>query len=118
MTTRITPLTELLRARKIIENRRHWTRGVAARDRKGIPVTPDDPGASCWCVLGALFRVSADAKQPSTIIAGKKVQLIKSWHLIEAAAGTDRLAEFNDTHSHHEVLDLIDRAIAEARKRR
>ncbi len=33
-----------------------WTKGMLARDAKGLQCHPDDPKAVCWCAWGAIRK--------------------------------------------------------------
>ena len=35
-----------------------WTQGAFAKDAGGDIVTPDDPTATCWCVLGRVAMLT------------------------------------------------------------
>lgn len=43
---------------------RGWTRGALARNAAGAPVSPHDPSAVCWCVLGALDAALGSGHSP------------------------------------------------------
>lgn len=40
-----------------LENPKHWTKGVGARDHEGKHVAVGDPMASCWCLIGTVGKV-------------------------------------------------------------
>ena len=79
----------------------YWTKGAAARDAAGRPVDPYHSSACKWCLLGAMMRDfgpgTASAREVLIAIAGH------------------RLAAFNDTHTHDEVIAKIESAIALAK---
>lgn len=45
-------------ARALIADEATWTKGVAARNRDGAPVTSTDPEAVCFCTIGAISRAA------------------------------------------------------------
>lgn len=51
--------TVLNAAADLIEPEGRWTQGTLARDEAGLEVhNPDDAEAYCWCVAGAIQRVT------------------------------------------------------------
>lgn len=49
---------EILRAAATLLIRQGWTQGVTARDAFGLPTFAGLPEATCWCMLGAIAKVS------------------------------------------------------------
>lgn len=49
------PSEILLEARERIAAPGRWTSGVFARNKRGVVTTPGHPGATCWCMLGAIY---------------------------------------------------------------
>lgn len=90
---------QLQAVRAVIEKPENWTQGMAARIADGTPTYSADPRATCWCLVGAAFKCDID---------GIEFCL----PLIELVG--DNLATFNDTHTHSEVLALLDSAIERA----
>jgi hypothetical protein len=46
--------------------RRGWTTGASARDEQGYVVRVASPEACCWCVAGAVQKVTHDTDLPLT----------------------------------------------------
>lgn len=64
-------VSEILdKAADLIEPVGRWAQGDMARDRKGRPVSPLSPKASCFCIAGALDRVAGGAFVPARVDAG------------------------------------------------
>lgn len=101
--------SEVLRkARALIDKPESWTQGAYARTADGKDLPPKDEQACAWCILGAVHQV-ADG-------GGVSVDAIET--LVKALpTATAHLPNFNDTHTHAEVLSLFDRAIAAAEAR-
>ena len=100
----MTPLQTLKAARDLISDPARWTQGWFAKNERGLNVSEDHPDACCWCVLGAMKRVSSSSigfHQAAAILRNRSM-----FRLFD-------LSEFNDTHTHAEVLALFDAAIAE-----
>ena len=91
----------LRKAKSLIDTPDKWTQGEFATDRNGTPVDPDSAAAQCFCSLGALWR-------QDTIYWATSQRV----HLLEAMGGN--IAQFNDNHSHAEVMSAWDKAIAAA----
>jgi hypothetical protein len=60
MTTELTPRQQIEAVIELLSDKSRWTQGQSARDSEGRPVEPDSPYAVCWCVEGALHKVSGD----------------------------------------------------------
>lgn len=50
-----------------------WAKQAQARDKDGISVSPYDPAATCWCLLGACTMLGIDID-----CLNKVRQLVKS----------------------------------------
>lgn len=53
---------DLKATRELISDPAHWTTKVSARNAQGVHVLPLDPTATCFCVLGAIFRVATQVE--------------------------------------------------------
>ena len=100
----MTPLETLKAARQLISDPAKWTQGVQARDEHGEQVPHSDRAAYCFCIMGAVNRVKPLWKKLDALLALSKITRR------DFAAS---VPEFNDTHTHAEVLALFDAAIAE-----
>lgn len=48
-------MNELERVRRAISRiEKGWTQGLPAKESLGLPVSPDNQDAVCWCLIGAL----------------------------------------------------------------
>ena len=109
MVNATTPLQALVDARALLADPKHWTQCAIARDSRGDWREPHSSGAVCWCIDGAIQRCTdrgAMAVQDLAILA-----------VAEAIGRRDNIwtvVDWNDddTRSHDEVLDALDRAIA------
>jgi hypothetical protein len=90
----------LRQARALVADRRCWTRGQYARYRDGHPCSSRSPRAARFCLCGAVGRVAESYSQFRAL-----------WSAVSEVGGS---TAFNDTHSHAEVLALLDAAIAKA----
>jgi len=56
------PSEILDKAARKIEPEGRWTRQYSARDKDGREVAPNDAAATCWCIYGAIMKVSRRRK--------------------------------------------------------
>ena len=94
-------LADLIAVRDLIADPRNRTAGAFARDKDGDEVTPDSAAATCWCLVGALMKIT-ERREPS--IRALAAQLPKTQAPMRA------LIHFNDTKP-DEIMPLIERAI-------
>ena len=94
----------LKEAREVIRFRRRWVQGHFALDGHGNVVKPDDNAAVCWCASGAMRKVGNNNAWYSVARAA----------LLNAVTGPNSgsLGRYNDNHTHAEVLEMFDDAIA------
>ena len=91
----------LIAARARISKPENWTQGTAARCSNGNPVMASDVKACQWCSLGTIALTSYSESDPETA-------QLNMWRALKNPG----IAEFNDTHTHQEVLNVFDKAIA------
>ena len=103
----MTPLETLKAARQLISDPAKWTQGKGARMFNLKPVFARDPAAVCWCSMGAIYKQCTDQDRSTSDFAFSVLDK-KCWNLHGISA-----VNFNDTHTHAEVLALFDAAIAE-----
>lgn len=92
----------LIEVREVIKDRKSWTYNAWARDKYGKPVRVDSENAVRFCLLGAGEKVTGN------------LGLLTDWYdlLLELCKYTDNNpGEFNDTHTHKQVIEMLDRAI-------
>jgi hypothetical protein len=90
---------DLERVYALIEKPEAWTTEYHARDKNGICVDPHSKKAVCWCIDGAFQKCGLSILQT------------------EVALGLPRIGDapdFNDSHTHSEVLALLKAAIDRA----
>ena len=107
-----TVLDVLKAARALIADPERWTQRTDARNAHGLPVDPRDTDATCWCPIGACFRVSP--VRASAAMRELSWGLPKSWDYGHRWP----LANWNNASSrtHRAVLHRFDRAIARLEK--
>lgn len=89
------------KARELITPREKWTQEIYAQGTDGWDIDPIDEDACKWCLLGALRCVGhfrGDRNIPAQIM--------------DTLLGIASIPvhTFNDTHTHEEVLALLDKA--------
>lgn len=86
-----------------------WTQWSSARALDHCPVSSDSTEAVCWCITGALNKVSNDIESYSDIIetAGLLLRTIRL-----QAPGIRAIAEWNDAHdrTQAQVIALVRQA--------
>lgn len=100
---------DILRAaRAKIENPENWCQGVYFASASGERVAPW--AAERWCATGAVWAVVGTG-------AEKYHERGPALHALCDAIGGEWQTDYNDTHTHAEVIAMFDRAIeAEERK--
>lgn len=100
-------------ARDLLTDPQHWTKGTLARNVFNEPVSVQSPRARCWCLHGAILKVSAatSAEWSQTVAANRALYpFVPSKY----GDGPDNVVlYFNDdkTTKHSDVLALLDVAI-------
>lgn len=87
-------------ARELISDPERWSQGWYARDKRGDWTNFNSPTACKWCAMGAI-RKMANADYEGYCV-----------YLFALVGGAWELDDFNDNHTHAEVLALFDKAIA------
>lgn len=107
-------LKVLEQARSLIADEACWLQKVYAEDEYGHGVDPTDTAACAWCATGSIIRASRSYEGDSC----HRAYLELAAHLPEDREDYPfwRIANFNDSHTHAEVLFLFDRAIARLRQ--
>ena len=93
----------LIAAREIIEKPENWTKETFARTRSGKETFTADAKACMFCAEGALIRAQ------QTIGGNVESAVLTLENLVGSAL---YLSRFNDSHTHQEVLNVFDQAIA------
>ena len=93
--------------RELLAEPSRWTQKVSARDAAGKSRDATDPCATSFCLVGAAQRVSPQG--PTGVYYG-----LVTKHLADTLGRRwgIGLAKYNDTHTHTEVLALLNTAIA------
>jgi hypothetical protein len=100
---------EILKAaRELISDEKRWTQRAEARNASGNDVGVYSPKAVCFCSLGAMAKVCERELYGRELVAREALRNeIRDGH-------SSGIANFNDNHTHAEVLALFDRAIDRA----
>ncbi|MDH7796408.1 MULTISPECIES: hypothetical protein [unclassified Beijerinckia] len=99
---------DLQAIRQLLDTPDRWTKNFNARDALGRQALPDDDNATCWCLNGAMIKIT-DARYT------RRYDALDS-ALNAAVPGRTGFITFNDNGStrHDDVLNLLDQAIAAA----
>lgn len=100
-------LTDLKAVRTLLTDPARWTQLASARLADGHTIRPDgtwvrtdSEDAVSFCLLGAIRRVCRRHQD--------------AWDALTNQLTTQSISSFNDSHTHEEVLGLIDAAIRDA----
>lgn len=96
----------LQKARDLLTDREHWAQDWFAYDNSGLFVDPTDEGATCWCSIGAICKVEGITNHNASKALFRLNGVLKvhfNWW--------SSVADYNDTHTHEEVLAVFDKAI-------
>jgi hypothetical protein len=94
------------KARTLIQEERHWCRGMLARDADGLSVDPTYSRATQRCALGALVSAAFQLKNDYW----EAYELAMS--ALRPTCGSATLVSVNDIRGHSAVLALLDEASA------
>lgn len=83
-----------------------WCQGVYARDSEGTPISSNAHEACRYCLSGAINKTCFGVTYSDTSVT----RSLAAGLAIEVEAGRKSLADFNDTHTKAQVLDLVQRA--------
>lgn len=109
--SQILPSTILRNAKELILDEGSWCQHAISYDIHGSECDPCDPLATCWCSIGAVMKtggyIQFDAKKTP-----KPVRLLNK-AVIQITSDADIWpADYNDTHTHAEVMAMFAKAIA------
>lgn len=94
----------LERLRELLSDPNRWCQGSSALNKDGKSCWGASSEACKWCLMGGLSKVSVMSNGLTTEAR------VVACQALEGIVSTG-LAKFNDSHSHQEVLELIDRGI-------
>jgi hypothetical protein len=99
-------VTQLIRAKALIQDPKNWTINVFARNADGYSVDALDPDAERFCANGALWKVIGSFNSSARQYLQKAS--LKGW-------STDEPAQVNNDEGHEATLKMFDMAIEMAR---
>ena len=103
----------LQESRKLITFPENWCKGDLARTNHNVRTSPWGTTASQWCMIGAFCHVSA--RDGLLVSTNKKARDFLQLAIAELFPSYDlAVARFNDSHTHQQVLQVYDLAIAKA----
>lgn len=97
----------LQKAYELLSDPARWTQEAYARDIDGKPLREWEPQAVCWCLDGALKQYPNGRLNETRAIVSKAIGTQFE------IRGQD-IHQFNDTHTHDEILEAIRVAITSA----
>ena len=103
----MTPTELLIAAKAKIDTPSKWTQGYLARNSSNNRVSCFSPRAVCFCSSGALM-VAEDDNNVSSYTTTRAQE-----RLVSAMGGS--IPDFNDSHTHSQVMAAWDKAIENVR---
>ena len=97
----------LLAALFLLQDESKWTQQAHARNRNGTSVRPTSPYAVCWCVLGAVAKVS----NRYGIIDPQLIKYLDAFMEWKYPGRFTNFGDFNDYHTYGVVLGLVKEAV-------
>ena len=91
----------LINAKALISDPKKWTQGASARTACGAETLTKSHEAVCFCSIGAIARVSTHHTFTNNAI-----------DVFKKANDIPYISTFNDNHSHADVMEAFDKAIA------
>ena len=103
---------DLIQAKALIENPKHWTRKAYARNSDGVSVCIIDPSACAFCASGATMKAVINTSDGIEDNDDKR-ELVARSLLSIVALETEGciLVDLNDDFSHEYVMSAYDKAI-------
>ena len=105
------PSELLIKAKAVIADPKHWTKGWYAHNAEGQDVGPAEPDAVCWCSLGALKKVAHEENANGACFAATEYLAV-----VSDEYGYSGIPDFNDNSSHEAVMKAWDKAIKLAKE--
>ena len=96
----------LQKARDLLADRKHWAQNWFAYDKDGHFVDSVDENATCWCSVGAVCKVEGrdDCQNSKALdLLDEVLEDYFNW--------VSGVANYNDSHTHGQVLVVFDKAI-------
>ena len=100
---------QLKAAKEIIKEPAAWTQRTCARDKDGVDVGYMNDGAVCFCSFGAILVVTTKEKGECLRVSdyyGAAEMLKRGFGSVYS------IGAWNDSHTHTEVIEGFDNAIA------
>lgn len=94
-------------ARSTISTASQWTQEGYARDASGNDVPPARVDAVCWCAVGALYAENRGTRGSALRIAIDAIA-----NTVGGEFGEHSVVDYNDHHTHEEVLSALDITIS------
>lgn len=91
--------------RKLLEDPERWTARRWAKDDQGNGCIPTDPHAACWCLEGAMRKVSYEQRVETP-------GYLEAVNALKEPCLTKKNDDLYDDNDHPALMAWIDRAIA------
>lgn len=104
----------LMKAKELIATPDAWTKDELAKDAFGVATDPLGPNARCYCSIGATIK--ANHFYGSTSNTRSRAYLSMAVQELVPETTIPAVSDYNDTHTHEEVMTMFNKAIALAKE--
>lgn len=114
---KITQKVILRTVRQLLADPNHWMKYYLAKDEHDRPVYAYTPGATKWCLAGAIQRATFYGGAPNVHLYYETLDYLNPYLPLchSKKIGFSGVVDFNDDPetTHQMVLDLLDKALKE-----
>lgn len=94
-----------MKIKELLTDESKWTKEVNARDSRGVPIDPNSDGASCFCIIGAIFKCYPDPQEHNDVYDKIKAEVTSRYPTPFLSDWNDHEATFEQI---REVLEKVD----------
>ena len=92
-----------MKVRELLTDESKWTKGWNARTTDYSPVTYDHHDASCWCLLGAIYKCHC-YPPPILSLIRKELEINPQWSNTDITSWND-----SEDRTFEEVKELVEK---------
>jgi hypothetical protein len=113
MKTSEDPVRILRKVRRVLGDPKLWAQGHYACDASGVECDANDPKAARWCVVGGVYRAGRVKNGAGGYLGNVTWAQRQAFDALAVATPEPwTSAQYNDRHTHEEVMAVLDDAIA------
>jgi hypothetical protein len=102
----------LIAAKQLLSDPKHWIKGDLAKNESGAVVDPMASDAICWCMNGAMIKVTESNN------LARIIQEMDAQDYLYKAIPVPYVSSYNDADetTHQDIMNVFDKAIELSRK--